>query len=133
MSVGCALVASNTPPVQEVVINAFNAELVDFFDHQELADKVTSLINDPEKRNLLSKNARQTIVDSYDLENVCLPKQINWVQNLYEKSICYEISEEGRKTIRDNAQINKVQNKVEIRGKANKNFYDELTYYCYRR
>jgi glycosyltransferase involved in cell wall biosynthesis len=87
MSVGCALVASNTPPVQEVVINGFNGELVDFFDHQELADKVISLINDPEKRNLLSKNARQTIVDSYDLETVCLPKQINWVQNLYEQFI----------------------------------------------
>jgi hypothetical protein len=48
------------------------------------------------------------------------------VNNLFEKSICYEISEEGRKTIRDNAQINKVQNNVEIRGKAKKNFYDEL-------
>jgi hypothetical protein len=49
------------------------------------------------------------------------------VNNLFEKSICYEISEEGRKTIRDNAQINKVQNKVEIRGKAKKIFYDELS------
>ena len=48
------------------------------------------------------------------------------VSNLFEKSICYEISEEGRKTIKDNAHLNNVLHKVEIRGIAKKNFYNEL-------
>jgi hypothetical protein len=48
------------------------------------------------------------------------------VNNLFEKSICYEISEEGRKTIKDNAQLNNVLHKVEIRGIAKNNFYNEL-------
>jgi hypothetical protein len=48
------------------------------------------------------------------------------VNNLFEKSICYEISEEGRKTIKDNAHLNNVLHKVEIRGIAKKNFYNEL-------
>jgi len=87
MSVGCTLVASNTEPVQEVVINGTNGELVDFFNHGKLAEKVISLMNDPAKRRKLSKKARQTIIENYDLETVCLPKQINWVQNLYDKTI----------------------------------------------
>ncbi len=48
------------------------------------------------------------------------------VNNLFEKSICFEISEEGRKTIKDNAYINNVHNRVEIKGIAKKSFYDEL-------
>ncbi|WP_338635673.1 FkbM family methyltransferase [Spirobacillus cienkowskii] len=49
------------------------------------------------------------------------------VNNLFEKSICYEISEEGRQTIKDNAQLNNVLHKVEIRGIAKNNFYHELS------
>ena len=85
MSIGCTLVASDTSPVQEVIINGYNGELVNFFDHENLANKIISLMNDPVKRKILSKNARETIKEKYDLENVSLPKQIEWVKNLYEK------------------------------------------------
>jgi hypothetical protein len=49
------------------------------------------------------------------------------VNNLFEKSICFEISEEGRQTIMKNAELNDVQNKIEIRGIAKKDFYHELS------
>jgi hypothetical protein len=49
------------------------------------------------------------------------------VNNLFEKSICFEISEEGRQTIKRNAQINNVLNKVEIKGIATNDFYNEFS------
>lgn len=48
------------------------------------------------------------------------------VSNLFEKSICYEISEKGRKAIKNNAQLNNVLHKMEIKGIAKNNFYNEL-------
>ena len=48
------------------------------------------------------------------------------VNNLFEKSICYEINEKGRVIIKENAHINKVSKKIEIRGVAKNNFYNEL-------
>lgn len=49
------------------------------------------------------------------------------VNNLFQNSICFEISEKGRQTIRDNAQLNNVLNKVEIRGIAKNDFYHDLS------
>jgi hypothetical protein len=49
------------------------------------------------------------------------------VNNLFQNSICFEISKEGRQIIRENAQLNNVLNKVEIRGIAKKDFYDDLS------
>jgi len=49
------------------------------------------------------------------------------INNLFEKSICYEMSEKGRMTLKNNAQLNNVLNKVEIRGLAKNNFYHELS------
>ena len=87
MSVGCAVVASDTPPVKEVIEEGKTGELVNFFDYNLLALKITELMNSPEKRKKLGEQARNHVVANYDLKTVCLPKQINWVQNLYEQAI----------------------------------------------
>jgi hypothetical protein len=44
------------------------------------------------------------------------------VGNLFEKSWCYEISDQGRNTIKKNAELNNVSNQVIIRGKADCGF-----------
>lgn len=49
------------------------------------------------------------------------------VSNLFQNSICFEMSEEGRQTIRENAELNNVLNRVEIRGIAKNDFYRELS------
>jgi hypothetical protein len=49
------------------------------------------------------------------------------VGNLFEKSWCYEISEEGQQTIKKNAELNKVSHRVEVRGKADLNFEKEFS------
>ncbi|WP_353432649.1 hypothetical protein [Polynucleobacter sp. MWH-UH23A] len=48
------------------------------------------------------------------------------VNKQFEKSICFEMSEKGRATIKENARLNNVLEKVEIRGIAKYDFYQEL-------
>jgi glycosyltransferase involved in cell wall biosynthesis len=84
MSIGCAIVASNTGPVLEVIQPNKTGVLVDFFDQQALADAVCSLIENPKLRQQLGHNAREFAIANYDLESICLPKQIQWINNLLE-------------------------------------------------
>ena len=84
MSVGCAIVASDTAPVKEVIEDEKTGMLVNFFDYKLLAKKVADLISSPNKRAELGKLAREHIVNNYDLRTVCLPKQVNWVRSLNE-------------------------------------------------
>jgi glycosyltransferase involved in cell wall biosynthesis len=85
MSVGCTVVASDTEPVREVIHHGKNGRLVDFFNIEGLVDEVISLLNTPEERARLGVNAREYIVQNYDLNNICLPKQLEWVYNLASK------------------------------------------------
>ena len=82
MSAGCAVVASRTGPVEEVIQDGDNGVLVDFFNPSALVEKVLTLVADPQQRKRLGQNARQTIVERYDLKTVCLPKQIEWISSL---------------------------------------------------
>lgn len=87
MSAGCAIVASDTPPVREAITHGETGLLVDFFDHGALARHVVALCNDPQKREYLGSQARLFAQENYDLENQCLPKQIDWVLSLAEQSV----------------------------------------------
>ncbi len=82
MSMGCAIVASDTSPVQEVIEHDQTGRLVDFFDTQALAENVTQLLNNPQDRKRLGSNAREFAVKNYDLQKVCLPRQMEWVEEL---------------------------------------------------
>ncbi len=82
MSTGCAIVASDTAPVREVIEHGKTGILTDFFDHQALADACIELLENPQQRSRLSQAAREHIIDHYDLKTRCLPQQIAWVHNL---------------------------------------------------
>ena len=75
MSAGCAIVASDTAPVREVIKHNETGLLVDFFDMNTLAEQVTYLLKNPAERYRLGELARKLILQQYDLENVCLKKQ----------------------------------------------------------
>lgn len=77
MAAGCLLVASDTSPVREVVEDGYNGLLVNFFDHKQLAEKVAEALAAPGQYNFLRQHARQTLVDRYDLQTVCLPKMLH--------------------------------------------------------
>jgi len=82
MSAGCTIVASNTQPLHEAIVHNETGLLVDFFDHKALAQSVCSLLNNPSERARLGENARSFAQANYDLNAVCLPKQLAWVENL---------------------------------------------------
>ncbi len=82
MSVGCAIVASDTQPLHEAIKHNETGRLVDFFDVPKLVDEVCGLLDDPDHRVRLGANARAFAQANYDLQTVCLPRQLEWVQTL---------------------------------------------------
>jgi glycosyltransferase involved in cell wall biosynthesis len=82
MSAGCAIVASDTQPVREAISDNETGLLVNFFDYEGLARNVDILLDSPSLRDKLGKNARRFAIENYDLNTVCLPRQIEWVNNL---------------------------------------------------
>ena len=75
MSTQCAIVGSATAPVQEVIQHGHNGLLVDFFDHQALAESVADLLNNRQLAEELGRNARATILKNYSLEQ-CVPRHL---------------------------------------------------------
>jgi glycosyltransferase involved in cell wall biosynthesis len=82
MSVGAAIVASDTAPVREVMRHDETGRLTGFFDVRALVDEVCGLLDDPAARARLGASARAFVQAHYDLKNVCLPKQLEWLRML---------------------------------------------------
>jgi len=82
MSVGCAIVASDTQPLHEAIRHNETGRLVHFFDSAALAQQVCTLLDDPAERQRLGQNARAFAQAHYHLHSVCLPQQLAWVQAL---------------------------------------------------
>ena len=82
MSVGCAIVASDTQPLHEAIVHDKTGRLVDFFDHQALAKEICQLLDNAKLRARLGKNARAFAIKHYDLQTICLPNQLAWVNQL---------------------------------------------------
>jgi len=82
MSAGCAIVGSDTAPLHEAIRSGETGRLVDFFDPQALAGQITDLLNDSIERQRLGTNAREFARANYDLNRICLPRQLAWVDSL---------------------------------------------------
>lgn len=82
MACEAAIVASDTAPVREVIANDETGRLVDFFDTGALVDEVCALLDDAAARGRLGRAARELIRSRYDLQKVCLPRQLDWVETL---------------------------------------------------
>lgn len=81
MSAGCLVLASDTPPVTEVIQDNYNGILFDFFSPQEIADKVIYALDHQDIMDRIRENARKTILKKYDLKNL-LPKQVELLTGL---------------------------------------------------
>jgi glycosyltransferase involved in cell wall biosynthesis len=84
MSAGCFVVSSRTPPVEEVMQDGENGQMVDFFDVEGLADRVATALapeNDANK-NRIRANARETAIRRYDVNKVCLPAYFDLLRSL---------------------------------------------------
>lgn len=82
MAAGCLVVGSRTQPVEEVIQHAANGLLVDFFSPEQIADRVIDALEDQKAFASLRQNARQTIVDRFDLRSVCLPAHLRLLNML---------------------------------------------------
>lgn len=72
MSTGCCIVASNTPPVAEVMKDNYNGLLVDFFNVDELVEKIEYALDNKDKMQRIRDNARKTIIENYSVEKTLL-------------------------------------------------------------
>jgi glycosyltransferase involved in cell wall biosynthesis len=84
MAAGCLVVGSRTAPVEEVIRDGDNGLLVDFFQPDEIADKVVDVLAEPKNFVNLRTRARQTIVQGYDLKRICLPAQLRLIDKCYK-------------------------------------------------
>lgn len=82
MSIGCPIIASKTPPVEEVIENNKQGLLVDFFDQKALVSAVVSVLSNPGAYSDMREAAREKVCEEFDLMNKCLPAHIEWVKRL---------------------------------------------------
>jgi glycosyltransferase involved in cell wall biosynthesis len=87
MSIGCAIVASDTAPVREAITHDVTGRLVPFFDAAGFAREVLRLVELPTERQRLGAAARAFAQKNYDLHAVCLPQQLAWAEKLAGHSL----------------------------------------------
>lgn len=81
MAAGCAIVASDTAPVREVIRDGENGLLVPFFDNERMIEAIGRIIDDRALSARLRANAREAAVANYDLR-ACLRDQLLLVHEL---------------------------------------------------
>jgi len=82
MSAGALVIGSNTPPVAEVIKHGENGLLVDFFDVEGWSHAIIEALARPEQYAGLRVAARETAIKGYDLNSVCLPAMISFLEGV---------------------------------------------------
>ncbi len=85
MSAGCLIVASNTPPVAEVMQEGVNGLLVDFLSPKAVADRIEEALVNQDRLAPIRARARETVVERYDLQKICLPQHLALIERLAAK------------------------------------------------
>jgi glycosyltransferase involved in cell wall biosynthesis len=80
MSCGGLIVASRTPPVEEVIADGVNGRLVEFFDVPGWSAALIEALAQPDRATSLRVAARRTVLDRYDLATLCLPAMVEFVE-----------------------------------------------------
>lgn len=86
MSCECSVVGSATTPVEDVIKHGENGLLVDFFDHEQLAQSIAELLRNRSLAKQLGKAARETILKDYELNN-CVQRQLALIELVASGSI----------------------------------------------
>jgi glycosyltransferase involved in cell wall biosynthesis len=87
MSIGCAIVASDTAPVREAISHDQTGRLVPFFNVAGFVREIVQLIESPQDRKRLGAAARAFAAKNYDLNAICLPQQLAWAEKLAGHSL----------------------------------------------
>ena len=81
MSCECTVVASDTKPVTEVINDGVNGLLAEFNSPAAIADAVITALQSPRLRKGISRRARQTILDRFEV-NSMVQKQLQFFQGV---------------------------------------------------
>ena len=81
MAIGCVVIGSRTPPVEEVIEDGHNGLLVDFFQPEEIAARTVEAVNRWDELRTLRARARRTVLGRYALSQ-CLPAQLRLLQSM---------------------------------------------------
>jgi glycosyltransferase involved in cell wall biosynthesis len=81
MSAGAMIVASRTPPVEEVLSDGVNGRLVDFFDVDGWVNALTEALATPAANIAMRRAARANILENYDLRSLSLPRLLAFLES----------------------------------------------------
>ncbi len=81
LAVGCVVIGSRTPPVEEMIRDGENGFLVDFFAPEKIAAKAVEAVRAGDELRDLRRRARDSILGRYDL-TTCLPRQLRLLDAL---------------------------------------------------
>jgi glycosyltransferase involved in cell wall biosynthesis len=70
MSTGCAIVASDTAPLKEVIVHNETGRMINFFNPNDLAINIAELLESKEERSRLGNNARNFAIKNYDIQRI---------------------------------------------------------------
>jgi glycosyltransferase involved in cell wall biosynthesis len=87
----CLVVGSSTPPVKEALHHGHNGLLVDFFDVGGWSETIAQALAKPADYMPLRRQARVDVLAKYDLQSICLPRQIKLITALAEHSTTEEL------------------------------------------
>jgi glycosyltransferase involved in cell wall biosynthesis len=73
MATGCLIIASDSPPVREVIRHNETGILVDPLNVEQMASEILDALAHPERYQGIREAARELMVSNYSFE-VCLPK-----------------------------------------------------------
>lgn len=82
MAIGAPIVASDTAPVKEVIHHGETGRLFPFFDQDRMVEEICTVLGDSDMRAELAAASRKLAVSRYDLQQICLPKQLEWIDRL---------------------------------------------------
>jgi len=82
MSAGCAVVASSTQPVTEVIKDGQNGLLVDFFSTDELLKAIERVLDHPDRMANMRQRAREDFVKAYALKKICLTAHLDLIRSV---------------------------------------------------
>lgn len=84
MATGCCMIASNTTPVLEFMKDNYNGLLAEFYDIENIAEKVVYALENQDKMESIRENARKTVIERCELKDM-LKKQMEYINSLIKK------------------------------------------------
>jgi glycosyltransferase involved in cell wall biosynthesis len=87
MAMQATVVSSDVAPVREAITHGETGLLVNFFDHNALADQVVDVLANSDAYAHIGKVARAHVIEKYDFLTRCLPEHIARMNSLVPEDL----------------------------------------------